>query len=204
MCRLLKNNEAGAWEFFLEKLIDQEAKSPSSSRKCADWGVAFSDLIGRFYEDMMYNRRLWKWEGRGSLYGWARLYLRGYLNELNPNGNGRLVDIDACAENDELSPTYSLGERISAELSEKNRRDPYVGEDLRVLRNERWKIAENCFKELWQENSVQAYVLLLKTRFHMSSLEIKERFGISSAANVDQLFSRAVKKMKEAKVKYET
>ncbi len=46
---------------------------------------------------------------------------------------------------------------------------------------------------------MQAYVLLLKTRFHMSSMEIKERFGLSSAANVDQLFSRAVRSMRESR-----
>ena len=50
---------------------------------------------------------------------------------------------------------------------------------------------------------MQAYVMLLKTRFQMSSLEIKERLGISSAANVDQMFSRAVKKMQEAKVRHD-
>jgi hypothetical protein len=49
---------------------------------------------------------------------------------------------------------------------------------------------------------MQAYVMLLKLRFHMSSLEIKERLGVSSAANVDQMFARAIRRMKEEKVKY--
>ena len=150
----------------------------------------------------MHNKRLWKWQGRGSLYGWVRVYLRQYLNECNPAGDGRTVDIEDGIEDEEGRVAMTLGDKISAEVSEINRRDPYGGEDLQVLQHERWAIAGQCLRDLWQENSIQAYVLLLKTRFHLSSLEIKERFGISSAANVDQMFARAVKKMKEARDKY--
>ena len=77
-----------------------------------------------------------------------------------------------------------------------------MGEDLHVLKHEQWEIVQKCFRNLWQGNTIQAYVMLLKLRFHMSSLEIKERLGLTSAANVDQMFSRAVRKMKEEKVKY--
>ena len=50
---------------------------------------------------------------------------------------------------------------------------------------------------------MQAYVMLLKTRFQMSSLEIKERLGASSADNVDQMFARAIRKMREVRERYE-
>ena len=203
LCELLKNEDASAWKHFLKVLVDQEKKSCANNRKRFDWGVAIEDLLGRLYEDMIYNKRLWKWQGRGSLYGWVRVYLRQYLNEYNPAGDGRTVDIEDGIEDEEGRVAMTLGDKISAEVSEINRKDPYGGEDLQVLQHERWEIAGKCFRDLWQENSIQAYVLLLKTRFHMSSLEIKERFGVSSAANVDQMFARAVKKMKEARVKYE-
>jgi hypothetical protein len=40
--------------------------------------------------------------------------------------------------------------------------------------------------------------MLFKTRFHLSSEEVREILDISSAANVDQIFSRSVKFMRNA------
>ena len=129
------------------------------------------------------------------------MYLRGYLNRQNPE-TGRFVSLDAQPYEGEDEAAPSLEEKISFQQSEMHSRNAYVGEDLHVLKHEQWEIVQKCFRNLWQGNTIQAYVMLLKLRFHMSSLEIKERLGLTSAANVDQMFSRAVRKMKEEKVKY--
>jgi hypothetical protein len=60
-----------------------------------------------------------------------------------------------------------------------------------------------CLKDLWNKDPERAYVHLLKTRFHLSSEEVKDFLDISSAANVDQIFSRNIKFMREAWVKHE-
>ncbi len=202
LCRYLKEEDSGAWLYVLEKIVAQEKKSFANSRKRIDWGIQIEDLLGELYEDMVARKKLDRYKGAGSLIGWMRAYLRGYLNRRNPGIFGE-TPIDEVWTDGEGNEMPTLVEKISFEESEKRRRDPYTGEDLHVLRHENWQIASRCFGELWQKNSIQAYVMLLKARFHLSSMEIKERLGISSAANVDQLYSRAVKQMKVAKENYE-
>jgi len=201
LVELLKQEDQGAWTYVLEKVVDQEKRSTANSRKRADWGIAIESLLGQLYEEMVGQRKLEMYEGRGSLIGWLRMYLRGYLNRQNPE-TGRFVSLDAQPYEGEDEAAPSLEEKISFQQSEMHSRNAYVGEDLHVLKHEQWEIVQKCFRNLWQGNTIQAYVMLLKLRFHMSSLEIKERLGLTSAANVDQMFSRAVRKMKEEKVKY--
>lgn len=201
LCQLLKDEDAEAWQYVLEKVVDQEKRSRSGNLKRHDWGVSLESLIGQLYEEMVGQGKLAAYQGRGSLIGWLRSYLRGYLSRQNPE-NGRFLPIDEARQNDEGGDAGTLGDEIAFQLSDERSRDSYEGEDLHVLRHERWEIAQKCFKNLWKGNSMQAYVMLLKLRFHMSSLEIKERLGVSSAANVDQIFARAIKRMKEEKVKY--
>ena len=64
-------------------------------------------------------------------------------------------------------------------------------------------MVQRCFGELWRKSPLKAYVHLLKLRLNLSSRQIKDMLRISSEANVDQLFSRAVKDMRELKVQYE-
>lgn len=194
LAELLKAEDRGAWNHVLRKLVSQEAGSFLQVRKRDDWGVCLEELLGELYEDMIGRRKLWNYKGEGSLLGWMRAYLRGYLNRKNPHLT-KTVKIDGVAR--------PAADKISKEMSDGTALYAYRTEDLEVLRHERLEIAQRCFVDLWRENSMQAYVMLLKVRFQMSSLEIKERLGISSAANVDQMFSRAVKKMKELKVKHE-
>lgn len=195
--RLLRE-EGGAWEFILLKVVAQEKRSAAASRRRSDWGVPLETLLGELYEDMVGRRRLENFRGDGSLVGFLRMYLRGYLSRHNPDARG-FVPIDEPTRNDEGADGPTLEEKIAFDASESLRKNAYMGGDLQVLKNEQWAVARECFRELWMRNTMQAYVLLLKTRFHMSSMEIKERFGLSSAANVDQLFSRAVRSMRESR-----
>ena len=202
LVELLKHEDAQVWNYVLVEIVRQEKSSCLRSMKREDWNVSLEELLGELYEEMIGKRKLWNYKGNGSLIGWLRSYLRGYLNRKNPNFV-RTVDIDGQVDVATEECELTLGDKIAKSMSDGTALYAYRSEDLEVLRNERLEIAQKCFSDLWKDNSIQAYVMLLKTRFQMSSLEIKERLGISSAANVDQMFSRAVKKMKELKVKYD-
>jgi len=201
LCRLLKEEDKGAWSYALETIVAQEKCSVANNRKRSDWNVPIESLLGQLYEEMVGQRKLDQYEGRGSLIGWLRQYVRGYLNRQNPSG-GKFVSIDDRPEGGGEDEKVPLEDRLAVEQSEMRRGSAYDGEDLHVLRHEQWAVAQKCFRTLWKGNSMQAYVMLLKLRFHMSSLEIKERLNVTSAANVDQMFSRAVKRMKEERAKY--
>lgn len=203
LCRRLKARDEGAWKYVLDVLTAQEHRSAANNRKRQDWGVDLEALFGQLYEDMIGRGKLDLYEGRGSLIGYLRTYLKGYLNNQNPALRREQPVLDAPTSNADGETGTSLGEKISSSVSVYLGGSTYGDEDQQLLRNEQWDIAQKCFRGLWLENSVQAYVMLLKLRFHMSSVEIRERLGISSVANVDQLFSRGVKRMQELKVKYE-
>jgi hypothetical protein len=76
-------------------------------------------------------------------------------------------------------------------------------EDPARSRKEQWDLVQQCFGEMWRENPMRAYVHLLKLRMNLSSSEIKEMLGVTSTANVDQIFARAVKEMGRRKVEHE-
>jgi hypothetical protein len=80
---------------------------------------------------------------------------------------------------------------------------PIPVEDPARDRKDEWALVQECFGEMWSENPMRAYVHLLKLRMNLSSTEIMEMLGISSTANVDQIFARAVKDMGKKKVEHE-
>ena len=77
-------------------------------------------------------------------------------------------------------------------------------EDVHVRRNEVWQMTHGCLKSLWNDDPAKAYVLLFKTRHHLSSEEVRQMLDLPSVAAVDQMFSRAVKAMRAAWVRFET
>jgi hypothetical protein len=103
----------------------------------------------------------------------------------------------------ESSEARGFEEKVSIEVSDANASNSFRTEDVFFRRREEWETVQKCFGDLWRKNPVRAYVHLLKLRMNLSSSEIKSMFGVSSEANVDQIFSRAVKDMQELKVKYE-
>lgn len=55
----------------------------------------------------------------------------------------------------------------------------------------------NGYRKLWREDRLKARVLYLKLVEERTSLEIVQILGITSESNVDQLFSRARRRMRE-------
>ncbi|MBO4287781.1 MAG: hypothetical protein J5985_06420 [Kiritimatiellae bacterium] len=123
LCRYLKEEDTGAWSYVLEKIIAQEKKSLSNSRKRFDCGIRIEDLLGELYEDMVSRKKLDHYKGTGSLIGWMRVYLRGYLNRCNPN-TGTFEPLDTGWTDAEGNESPTLEEKISFEESEKRRLDP--------------------------------------------------------------------------------
>ena len=201
---LLKEQDADAWALVWEKAVLAEARSLRSSEQVRKWGVSPESLMSDLYDDMIAKGRihLYRDDG-GSLIGWLRKYVRGYIVHANP-ALRREISLDASpggADGDGDSPDFS--EKIAKELSDSRGRDSLPSVDPEIGRRETWRMVQSCFRELWMEHPRRAYIHLLKTRMSLSSDEIREMLGISSNANVDQLFSRAVKAMQEARARHE-
>ena len=197
---LLKQQDAGAWTYVWQRVVLAETRSYRNAEIVRRWGLSPEELMGQLYEEMVGRQKLLLYrDDGGSIVGWLRMYVRGYISHANPDRR-REVSLDAAGTEDDQSVSFE--EKISKEMSDAKGRDTSPFEDPELRRQEEWALVQRCFGELWRKNPLRAYVHLLKLRLNLSSREIKDMLGISSEANVDQLFSRAVKDMRELKVQY--
>jgi len=193
---LLKEQDADAWELVYRDVVLAEARSLRSAEAARKWGVASEELMSILYEDMIGKGRINHYrDDGGSLQGWLRKYVRGYVFKANPELR-REVSLDSFGKREE-DEDGDFVEKVSFEVSESRGKSASLAEDPVLRRREDWGEVQKCFGELWRKSPLKAYVHLLKLRLNLSSKEIKEMLGISSEANVDQLFSRAVKEMRE-------
>ena len=181
----VKSGSDAGWKLVWENVIVPEVKSIRSGDLAKKYCITDGDLMGMLYEDMIGNRKidLFRNDG-GSLWGWMRQYVRGYVTRANPNAHGEF-SIDGTADLDENGEPMAI-----------------PTEDLGVVRKEVWQLTYCCFKDLWNDDPRKAYVLFLKTRMHLSSAEVAEMLDLTEA-NVDQIFSRSVKQMRESWVRHE-
>ena len=135
---------------------------------------------------MLGRRKIELFRGEGSLEGWLKRYVRGYVLNANPRKHDE-ISIEGARDSEE-GPARDL--------------DLQANDDHRVVVEEAWRMTLWCFRKLWNEDPERCYVHLLKTRFNLSSEEIKDFLEISSTANVDQIFSRSIKYLRQLAGKF--
>lgn len=184
---LVKEGGDAGWKLVWENVIVPESKAAKNAELMKRFSLTDGDLMGMLYEEMIGRRKidLYRDDG-GSLQGWLRKYVRGYILNADPNKHGE----------------------ISIDNAHPDAEDGHTGlempvDDIGMTRNEVWNMTHLCFKDLWNEDPERAYVMLFKTRFHLSSEETRDLLEVSSVANVDQIFSRAVKFMRKAWVDHD-
>lgn len=185
---LVKAGEDAGWKLIWEKVVEPESTSQRSAELMKRYSITAGDLMGMLYEDMLGRRKidLYRDDG-GSLQGWIRTYVRGYILGADPNRHGEISIEGAYQGEDGESEALSLPKH-----------------DHEVVRREVWQMTLWCFRELWNEDPERCYIHLLKTRFFLSSEEVRDFLDVSSAANVDQIFSRSIKFMRQRYVYHDT
>ena len=180
---LLKEQDADAWSQVYERSVLSEARSLRSGRMAREAGITPEELMSMLYEEMIGRGKISLYrDNGGSIFSWLRTYVRGYVYHSVVKRHEE-ISTDAVSEE---------GEEFTIPI-----------EDPARDRKEQWDMVQTCFGEMWAENPMKAYVHLLKLRMNLSSTDIMRMLGISSAANVDQIFSRAVKDMGRKKVEHE-
>jgi len=182
----LKDGDDLAWKRLWFEVIVPETRISRNADLMRKYGITDGDLNGRLFEEMVGAGKfdLYRDDG-GSLASWLRMYVRGYVTRSNPAAHGE----------------FSI--EGTADLNEHGEPMAIPTEDKGVLRGEAWLMTHRCFKDLWNDDPRKAYVLILKTRFHLSSKETAALLDIPSEAAVDQMFSRAVKAMRAAWVHHD-
>ncbi len=179
---LVKAGEDAGWKLVWEKVVEPESTSLRSAELMKRYSLTAGDLMGMLFDEMIGRKKieLYRDDG-GSFQGWLRRYVRGYILNADPMKHGE-ISIDGAHADSEEGPA---GMEIPTD-------------DIKMTRNEVWNMTHLCFRDLWNNDPERAYILLLKTRFHLSSEETRDFLDVSSAANVDQIFSRSVKFMRNA------
>ena len=175
----LNAGEDAGWKLVWERVIVPEKNNPKHAEMMRRHSLDEGDLMGKLYEDMLGRGKISLFRGEGSLEGWLKAYVRGYILNANPNRHGE-ISIES-ARDDEDSEIIDL-----------------PVQDAAVDRKDVWISTHYCFHDLWMKDPFRAYIHLLKTRFQLSSSEVRDFLDVSSAANVDQIFSRNVKFLREA------
>ena len=185
---LVKAGEDAGWKLVWEKVVEPESSSQRSAELMNRYSITAGDLMGMLYEDMLGRRKidLYRDDG-GSFQGWLRTYVRGYILGADPNKHGEISIEGAYQGEDGESEAMSIPKH-----------------DHEVMRREVWQMTLWCFRELWNEDPERCYIHLLKTRFFLTSEEVRDFLDVSSAANVDQIFSRSIKFMRQRYVYHDT
>lgn len=183
---LVKIGDDAGWKLVWERVVEPESQSQRSAGIMRRNSIDPGDLMGMLYEEMIGRGKIELYRGEGSFAGWLKCYVRGYILNSSPAAHGEISIEGAYAEDD--------GKASPMELPV---------EDRRLISKEVWIDTHYCFHELYLKDPERAFVHLLKTRFHFSSEETRQFLDISSIANVDQIFSRNVKFLREMWHKYE-
>ncbi len=183
---LVKNGKDEGWKLVWEKVVEPDAKSAKYGGIMKKYSLDVGDLMGMLYDELLSRRKIDLYRGTGSFQGWLRTYVRGFILNANPNKHGEISVEQAYPDAD--------GEGAAMELPT---------QDGRMLRGEAWRLTHYCLRELWNEDPDRAYIHVLKTRFFLTSEEIKDFLELSSVSNVDQIFSRSVKFMRVRWMKHD-
>ena len=183
---LVKAGKDEGWKLVWERVIAPESQSMRSAELMKKYSLTDGDLMGMLYEEMIGRKKIDLFRGEGSFEGWLKRYVRGFILNANPNKHGEISIEGAHPDADNGQTELVL-----------------PTEDKKVLMKDVWITTHWCFHDLWQSDPERAYVHLLKTRYHLSSDEVRDFLDISSSANVDQIFSRAVKFMRAAWPKHD-
>ena len=173
---LLKKQNHPAWDYVFAQAGLPVLKKRHIRGIMRDRQLSNLDVYGLLYDEMNYYGKIHQYKG-GSVMGWIKLWVWGLVHRY-------------CKKN-----PYSVSdEEASNALISMKAPEP---------KTEMREIADRCFRELWQEAPLRAYVLELKLNCNLSAREIKDLLNLSSEDNVNQLFSRALKDMKRLRRKYE-
>ena len=183
---LVREGRDEGWKRIWERVVEPESRSLRSAEMMDRYSLTAGDLMGLLYQDMIGRKKIDLFRGEGSFEGWLKRYVRGYVLNADPNKHGEISIEGAHPDADNGQTEMVL-----------------PTEDKQVLMKDVWLTTHWCFHDLWQSDPERAYVHLLKTRYHLSSDEVRDFLDVSSSANVDQIFSRAVKFMRAAWPKHD-
>jgi len=173
----LRDCDARAWQYVYLKSVLPTVQRPFLQEIMQDRQRSAIDVFAAVFESLLCRRKLDLYRFGCPLVYWIRFWVQKEI-------------LYYCRKND--SP-------ISDEEYESALMNAVAPESNWDSREE----ALWCLNRLWQEDKRKAKILYLRAVEGKSSREIQKLMGISSEANVDKLFQRALARMREFRTKSE-
>ena len=109
---LLKLQDAEAWRLAWEKAVLPEARSLRSGQMARRFGVTAEEMMSLLYVEMIGGGKinLYRDDG-GSLWGWMRTYVRGYIHQADP-ARKKEISLEGADFGDESDGGASFEEKV--------------------------------------------------------------------------------------------
>ena len=176
----LYQGNSSAWNYVCLELIAPLTRQRKYVEMARDLSMELDSLVTQTYMYITKNNyeKLRKYCGDGKFQAWLYFQIKDALKLELKELRGKLQNV--VSENETGTPLCKYTE--PAECTHENKLHE----------------AEACvwLEELWQQSPMKTFVLLLRAQNGLAADDVSEILGINKA-NVDQLFSRAKKIMRE-------
>lgn len=171
--RLLESGDDDAWRYVYARAVIPLLRTSSLGRMARDRQRSDLDVCGAVYDYLIFKKKLRQYRGDNNcpVVMWIRFWVAKDV-------------LEYCRKND--NP-----------VSDKGLENVLPDEDDKIKRMAMREELNEGFRKLWLEDRLKARVLYLKLVEERSSRDIVRLLGVTSESNVDQLFARARKRMRE-------
>lgn len=167
----LQEGDDDAWRYVFLRSVLPVLKKPSIYSIARDWNLSQMEIFAMLFESMIVKNKLRLFEYRCPLIYWLRFYVE--------------------------EEVFSFFKKNPLPVSDPETESPLNSEDDREINLEDVEEARVCFTKLWKKNPLRAYVHLLRSKNGLSASAIMDLLVISSESNVNKIYERAIKDMKE-------
>ena len=177
IAKLLRDEDHDAWNY-----VFLNAANPVMCREnirliMLDRNLSRLDVYGFLYEEMIARGKINTYkDAGGSILGWMKWHVYGLIHKY-------------CRKN-------------PWPVSDDAFFNSYQDRSTSCSTDEDWEVVQKCFRELWKENPMRAYVHLLWVKSGLKPQEIMKILGMSSVDNVYKMHERAEKDMQAIRDAY--
>lgn len=171
--RLLEAGDDDAWRYVYARSVIPLLRRSSFGSMVRDRRRSDLDVCGAVFDYLIAQQKLKQYRGDNGcpVVMWIRFWVARDI-------------LGYCRKND--NP-----------VSDEGLEDVLRDDDDKISRLAMREELNKGYRKLWHEDRLKARVLYLKLIEERSSREIVQLLGVSSESNVDQLFARARKRMRE-------
>src|SRR5574344_1752509 len=105
---LINAVDAGGGHSVWERVVEPESRSMRSAGMMKRFSLDATELMSMLFEEMIGRKKIDLFRGEGSLEGWLKRYVRGYVLNADPNKHCEMSLDAGAAAGDATAPSMDL------------------------------------------------------------------------------------------------